>query len=109
MTLHKLEEARPFLRKLVGRARRALEPEDITTFRLRRAYAEALYSDGASPVRDVREAVTTLEELDKAARRIYGEDNPFREHIRRSLEEARKKLADVDRGAAVEAAAEKWC
>lgn len=84
-------------------------PARLVVIRLRRAYAEALYADDASPVRDVREAVTMLEDVDKVARRILGEGNPVRLNMHHSLVKARKKLISVDDDAAVEAAAEQWC
>ena len=92
VALKKFEEARPFLRKLIGRSRRALGPEHINTLRLRRAYAEAFFSDDAASAREVREAVTTLEELDAVARRIYGENHSDRLNIYGSLERARKRM-----------------
>ncbi len=92
MALKKFEEARPFLRKLIGRSRRALGPEHINTLRLRRAYAEAFFSDDAASAREVREAVTTLEELDAVARRIYGKSHSDRLNIYASLERARKRM-----------------
>ena len=46
----------------------------------------------ASSWAQVREAVTTLEELDAVARRIYGENHSDRLNIYGSLERARKRM-----------------
>ena len=96
VSLKKFDEARPFLRKLIGRSRRVLGPEHINTLRLRRAYADSYFSDDAASAREVREAVTTLEELDALARRVYGEGHAYRLNIYASLKRARRRLAGVE-------------
>ena len=73
-----------------------LGPEHINTLRLRRAYADSYFSDDAASAHELREAVTTLEELDALARRVYGEGHAYRLNIYASLKTARKKLAGVE-------------
>jgi len=49
--------------------------------RARSTYAEALYKDGGATLDDVREAVTTLEDTTRIARRVFGGANPLTEII----------------------------
>ena len=68
----------------------ALEPLDGG--RMRKVYAETLYkADGAS-LDDLREAVTTLEDADRIARRVFGGAHPNVVDIERELQDARAAL-----------------
>ena len=40
-------------------------------------YARALYGDPGARLEDLREAVTTLEEIERTARRVLGGSNPL--------------------------------
>ena len=53
----------------------------------------ALYGDGDATLDDLREAVTTLEETSRTARRVLGGAHPITGVIERSLEEAGSTLA----------------
>ena len=55
-------------------------------------YARALYEDPAATLDDLREAVTTLEELERATRRVMGGAHPTTENIEESLRDARAAL-----------------
>ena len=57
-----------------------------------RAYAQALYADPASTLDDLREAVTTLEELERITRRVLGGSHPLKVDIEDELRDARAAL-----------------
>ena len=63
-----------------------------TTLRARWCYAWALYEDPAATRDDLREAVTTLEETARTARRVFGGAHPLTAQIERRLPEARAVL-----------------
>ena len=54
----------------------------------RSTYAEALYKDGGAALHDLREAVTTLEDTTRIARRVFGGAHPLTEEIKKALQEA---------------------
>ena len=54
--------------------------------------AEALYRDDDAALDDVREAVTTLEDAERIARRVLGGAHPTTERIEDELREARAAL-----------------
>ena len=60
---------------------------------MRWAYAEALYRDAGATLDDLREAVTTLEDVEQTARRVLGGANPNTVRIEKSLRNARAALA----------------
>ena len=62
---------------------------------MRKIYAGALYKDGAT-LDDLREAVTTSEEIQRTARRVFGGAHPLVETIEASLRKARATLAARD-------------
>ena len=64
--LQRFEEVKSLLRKVTPVARRILGEEDRLTIKMRWNYADALYKDDdAATLDDVREAVTTLEDLER--------------------------------------------
>ncbi len=70
---------------------------DITLI-AKQYYAETLYNNvnaGTSrrPLDDLREAVTTLEYVERTARRVFGGANPISESVETSLQNARAALA----------------
>jgi len=60
---------------------------------MRRIYADALYSDPAATLDDLREAVTTLEDTKPIARRVLGGAHPITKGIEGELRDARAALA----------------
>ena len=56
------------------------------------AYAEALYKDDGATLDDLRESVTTLEDMERTARRVFGGTHPIVETIGRHLRIARAAL-----------------
>ena len=73
-------------------ARRVLGENDETTLRARWIYAKTLYLDADATLDDLREAVTTLEETDRIARRVLGGAHPTAEWIAEELQDARAAL-----------------
>ena len=93
LELRHFEEAKAVLRKMMPVARRVLGDNDDTTLRMRSMYAVALSRDIGSSLDDRREAVTTLEETARTARRVLGDANPLAAHIEHALRDARAMLA----------------
>jgi hypothetical protein len=89
---HLFEEAKSLLLKTMPVARRTLGENDETTLRFRANYAEALCKDPAATLDDLREAVTTLEEIERTARRVLGGAHPITKSIETSLRKARAAL-----------------
>ncbi len=59
---------------------------------MRTLYARALYDDPAATLDDILEAVTTLEEDEMIARRVFGGTHPLTLDIEYSLRNARAAL-----------------
>ena len=101
LTLIKLgryAEARAFTRNRMPVASRVLGDNNDITLKMRRTYAMALYRDAGASFDDVREAVTTLEESKRTARRVLGSAHPTVSWIERSLREARAALRARETG-----------
>ena len=96
--LRRFEEARSLMRKMMPVAQRVLGESDGITLRMRVNYAKALYQDPGATLDDVREAVTTLEDLAPNARRVLGGAHPLTGRIEIRLREARAALAARDGG-----------
>ena len=92
LALLHFEEAKSLLSKATPVARRALGEDHIRTLKLRWSYAMALYEDPAATRDDFREAVTSLEELERTARRVFGGEHPTKQGIELSLQNARAAL-----------------
>ena len=73
-------------------ARRVLGDNDETTLRMMWIYGEALYLDDSATLDDLREAVTTLEDAGRIARRVLGGAHPLAVAIERDLQKARAAL-----------------
>ena len=61
---------------------------------MRSIYALTLYKDSAATLDDLHEAVTTLEDADRIARRVLGSAHPNTKTIEGSLRAAGAALAD---------------
>jgi tetratricopeptide (TPR) repeat protein len=90
--LSRFEETKSLLRKTIPVARRTLGEIKDTTLTMRKAFAEALYRDPGATLADLREAVTTLEEIERTARRVLGDAHPITEEIEGELQDARDAL-----------------
>ena len=58
----------------------------------RKIYAEALYKDDGASLDDHREAVKTLEETERTARRVFGGAHPITVDLGAELRQARAAL-----------------
>ena len=90
--LRRFEEAKSLLRKTMPVARRVIRDTDIMTLKLRLCYVHALHTDPAATLDDIREAVTTLDDVARIARRVLGGAHPITEAIEHNLSEARAAL-----------------
>ena len=100
--LHRFEEAKALFRKTILVARRVLGDSHETTLRTRCNYARALFMDTGATLDDLREAVTTLEDTEPRAQRVFGSAHPLVEGIGISLRTARETLAARETSARVE-------
>ena len=80
------------MRKMIPVARRVLGENNGITLRMRSGYANALYRDDDATLDDLYEAVTTLEETDRIARRVLGSAHPLTGGIERDLQKCRATL-----------------
>ncbi len=90
--LKRFEEAKSLLRKTIPVVRRVLGDNDGLTLRVRGVYAQALYFDAEATLDDLREAVTTLGEIERTARRVLGSTHPATMYIEDNLRHARAAL-----------------
>ena len=60
--------------------------------RLRWYFAQSLYKDPAATLDDLREAVTTLEDTERIARRVFGGAHPLTTTIEGNLKDSRARL-----------------
>ena len=86
--LRRFEEAKSLLRKTIPVARRVLGDSHEYTPRLKWIYAEALFNDTSATLDDLREAVTTLEDVGRTARRVLGGTHPLTAGIENDLRNA---------------------
>jgi len=89
LDLQRFGEARSLLLKTMPVARRVLGESNDTTLGMRCCYAEALYKADGATLDDLREAVTTLEDAGRIARRVFGGAYPITVGIEESLRDAR--------------------
>ena len=62
------------------------------SIRMRVLYAQALYIDASATLDDIREAATTLEEIEQTARRVLGGAHPLTMDIETCLRDGRAAL-----------------
>ena len=73
-------------------ARRFLGESNEHTLKMSWNYAAALYNDEGATLDDLREAVTTLEDTKRIARRVFGNVHPLAVEVERDLGKARVAL-----------------
>ena len=93
LDLQRYEEAKLLMRKTMPVARRISGENDELTLKMRLRYASSLYADTNATLDDLREAVTTGEEIERIARRVLGGTHPLTVEIERSLHNSRARLA----------------
>ena len=90
--LQRFEEAKALLRRMMPEARRVYGDSHQFTLRIRKNYAGALCKNDAATLDDIREAVTTLEDVERTARRVLGGAHPTTSNVEKTLREARDAL-----------------
>ena len=90
--LGRFKEVKSLRRKAIPVARRVLGEGHDVTFRMRKGYARALYEDPAATLDDLREAVNTLEDTARIARRVMGSAHPLTATIEEDLRRSRAAL-----------------
>jgi tetratricopeptide (TPR) repeat protein len=98
VSLGRYETAKTYLRSMMRVARRDLGESHDLTLRMRWSYAKALCLeslgsvDTGATLDGLREAVSTLEEIERTARRVMGGAHPIAVEIGKSLRTARAAL-----------------
>ena len=92
LKVKRFEEAKLLLRKKIPLARRVLGESHDLMLRMRKIYARALSEDAGATPDDLREAVTTLEETERTARRVLGGAHPLAVSIEKNLRNVRVVL-----------------
>ncbi len=96
--LGRFEEAKALLRKLIPIARRVLGDGHDLTLLMSCGYADALYMDAGASLDDLHEAVTTLEDGERIARRVFGSAHPHTAMCGERLRHARAVLRAREAG-----------
>ena len=92
LPLDRFEEAKSLLRKTIPMARRVLGESDETTLRMITLYAQTLYADTGATLDDLYEAVTTLDDIARTARRVFGGAHPTTLGIEKGFRKSRAAL-----------------
>ena len=92
VNLQRFKEAKALLRKAMPVARRVLGDRDRLTLKMRKMYGEALCRDNGPTLDDLREGVTTLEDVERTTRRVFGGAHPLTRSIEGDLRDARAAL-----------------
>ena len=96
--LRRFEEAKELMRRMMPVARRVLGANHDLMLMMRWAYARALYEDPGATLEDLREAVDTLEEIERTARRVFGGTHPTTKSTADYLQDARAALRAREAG-----------
>jgi hypothetical protein len=92
INLRRFDEAKSLSRKTLPVVRRVFGDDHDTTLRARTIYAATLYEDAGATLDDLRESVTTFEEVERTMRRVLGGAHPNTMKIEIALQQARAKL-----------------
>jgi len=79
--MKRLKEAKSLIRRTLPAVRRVFSDNDGTTLRMRKNYARTLYEDTGATLDDLREAVASLEDVGRIARRVLGGAHPFTKRL----------------------------
>ena len=88
----RFEEAKALLREMMPVARRVLGEDDRLTLKMRWNYAKALFKAPSATLDDLREAVTTLEDVGRITLRVLGTAHPLTQSIELHLRTSRDAL-----------------
>ena len=87
-TLKRFDEVKSLMHKSIPVAQHILGENNDLTLRMRWLYALALCRDDDATLDDVHEAVETLEETERTARRVLGGAHPLVADFERTLRDA---------------------
>ena len=90
--LKRFGEVKLLLHKTIPLARSALGESHKLTLTMRKIYAEALCRVDGATIDNLREAVSTLEDTERTARRVFGVSHPVVRDIGQTLRNARALL-----------------
>ena len=90
--LNRFEEAKALLSRTMPVAQRVLGESNELTITIKCHYSWALYEDTAATLGDLREAVTSLDDTERTARRVLGGGHPTVLKIEKCLQDARAAL-----------------
>ena len=99
-TLDRCAEARALLQETIPVVQRTLGPDHDLTLCCRRNCAEAVYTDPKSSLADLRRAQTTLNDVYRRARRVFGAQHPETSSCERRMRELEATLAARNSGGA---------
>ena len=97
-TLDRCAEARALLQETIPVAQRNYGPDHDLTLCCRRNCAEAVYTDPKSSLADLRRAETTLNDVYRRARRVFGAQHPETSSCERRMRELEATLAERNSG-----------
>ena len=92
INLRRFDESKALYHQAIPVARRVLGESNEVTLSMRRYHGLALYKDPDATLDDVREAVTTLEDAGRIARRVLGGAHPTTMNIECHLRASRAAL-----------------
>ena len=90
--LQRFKEAKSLIRKTMPVVRRALGEGHDLLHKMRWSYAQSLYRDTGATLDDLREAVETLDDAARIARRVFGGEHPLTAGTECHLRHARAAL-----------------
>ena len=90
--VERLEEANSVIRNVMPVAQRVLGNDDEVTLKMRMNHANWLVEDPNATIKNLNEAIDTLEEIEPTVRRVFGIAHPFMADVERSLEYSRATL-----------------
>ena len=92
VALRRRKEVKALLRRQIPVAQRVVGDNDELTLKMSWIYAHSLYRDDGATLNDIREAVTTLQDTERTARRVLGGQHPLTMGIKDNLQDARAAL-----------------
>ena len=98
--LERFEEARALAQKTIPAVRCALGPDHDLTLCIRRNSAETISMDPKSTLADLRQAETTLKDVCRRTRRVFGASHPETAICERDMRRLKTILAERNSGGA---------
>ena len=92
INFRRFEDGKALLRKTMPLARRVLGENHEITLKVCWAYARALYEDSTATLGDLREAVNSLQQVERTARRVFGRLHPTVVQIEHNLRSSQAVL-----------------